>query len=107
MIGVVNSVSDCDTKRPPTMAMPSGRRRIRSRTLAESQRQAGDQRAHRGHHDWPESQQTGLMDCLKRAFAFVALGYQREVDHHDGVFLDDADQENDADEGDQRQVVAE
>ena len=29
---------------------------------------------------------------------------EREVDHHDAVLLDDADQQNDADEGDQREL---
>ena len=41
-----------------------------------------------------------------RRLAFVALGVQREVDHHDGVFLDDADQQDDADERDDAEVGA-
>ncbi len=36
----------------------------------------------------------------------VALGLEREVDHHDGVLLDDADQQDDADERDHRQLRA-
>ena len=32
---------------------------------------------------------------------------QGEVDHHDGVFLDDANQHQDADGGDQGEVKAE
>ena len=34
----------------------------------------------------------------------VALGLEREVDHDDAVLLHDADQEDDPDEGDQRQL---
>ena len=33
------------------------------------------------------------------------LGLQREVDHHDRVLLDDADQQNDADDRDHAQIV--
>ncbi len=35
----------------------------------------------------------------------VALGLEREVDHHDGVLLDDADQQHDADDADDVEVV--
>jgi hypothetical protein len=37
-------------------------------------------------------------------FSFLALGVQSEVDHHDRVLLHDADQENDPDEGDDREI---
>src|SRR6185312_681868 len=37
--------------------------------------------------------------------ALVALGVEREVDHHDRVLLDDADQENDADDRDDGEVL--
>ena len=33
-----------------------------------------------------------------------AAALEREVDHHDGVLLDDADQHHDADHGDDRQL---
>ena len=36
----------------------------------------------------------------------LALGLQREVDHHDGVLLHDADQQDDADQRDDVEVVA-
>src|SRR3974390_1702626 len=38
---------------------------------------------------------------------FVALGCDREIDHHDAVLLHDADQQDDADQRDQAEVVAE
>ena len=37
----------------------------------------------------------------------VALGLEREVDHHDRVLLDDAHQQDDADQADHRQVLSE
>ena len=37
----------------------------------------------------------------------VALGVDGEVHHHDTVLLDDADQQDDADHGDQAEIVAE
>ena len=40
------------------------------------------------------------MDC-SGADALLAFGVQGEVNHHDGVFLDNADEQDDADEGDQ------
>jgi hypothetical protein len=42
-----------------------------------------------------------------RGPAFIALLVQGEVDHHDGVLLDDADQHDDADEGVEAQIDAE
>ena len=35
----------------------------------------------------------------------LALGLQREVDHHDGVLLHNSDQKNDADQRDDIQVL--
>ena len=72
----------------------------------EHQRHGAEDRGHRGHHDRPEAQQAGLVDRVTRRQALDALGLQGEVDHHDGVFLDDADQQNDADDGDDVEVVA-
>ena len=46
------------------------------------------------------------MDGLARGLAFVALGREREIYHHDGIFLDDADQEDDADDRDDAEIVA-
>jgi len=40
------------------------------------------------------------------ATSFLALRFESEVDHHDGVFLDDADQEDDADESDDAEFSA-
>ena len=36
--------------------------------------------------------------------AFLAFGLEREIDHHDGVLLDDADQQHDADQRDDAEI---
>ena len=48
----------------------------------------------------------GLVDRVGGRLAAGALGLEREVDHHDGVLLDDADQQNDADQGDHAELGA-
>ncbi len=48
--------------------------------------------------------QAGLVDGLFRRLAVVALGIEREVDHHDGVLLHDADEQDDADERDDAEL---
>src|SRR5271163_891169 len=44
------------------------------RPVAASQRKgnATEQCRHRGHHDWPEAKQAGLVDGIGRAFALLA-----------------------------------
>jgi len=42
-----------------------------------------------------------------RVHPFVALQLDRDVDHHDAVFLDDTDQQNDADDGYDPEVLPE
>src|SRR5437868_440760 len=53
-----------------------------------------------------EAQQAGLEDCLFWRLVLHALRLERKVNHHDGVFLYDTDQQNDADQGHHSQVVA-
>ena len=89
------------------MVMPSGWRSSEPMPRAEHQRQRAEQRRHRRHQDRAEAQQAGLVDRLARRLAFVALGVEREVDHHDRVLLHDADQQDDADDGDDAEIVAE
>ena len=45
--------------------------------------------------------------CLGFGEPLVPLGPDGEVHHHDPVLLHDTDQQDDADEGDQAEVVAE
>jgi hypothetical protein len=61
---------------------------------------------HGRHHDRPEAQQAGLPDRVPRGGPFGAP-IDCEVNHHDGVLLDDADQQNNADHGNDRQFDVE
>src|SRR5215469_10909862 len=54
---------------------------------ADRERQRAEHRRHRRHHDWPEPFEAGLIDRLARAPTFAAFGIEREVDHHNRVFL--------------------
>src|SRR5690242_12700868 len=73
---------------------------------AEHQRQRREERGERRHQDRPEAQQRRLVDRLARRLLLESLGVDREVDHHDRVLLDDADQEDDPDDPDHAEVVA-
>ena len=62
------------------MAMPSGRRSSDPSPLPERQRNAAQQRRHRGHHDGAEAQQAGFVNRIRRVLPVLALRLQREVD---------------------------
>ena len=87
------------------MAMPSGRRISEPIPVTEGQRNACQQRRHRGHHDGPEAQQAGVVDGVGRVLSVLPLALQRKVDHHDAVLLHNADQQDDADDGNHAQVL--
>src|SRR2546422_3571821 len=67
---------------------------------AEHERHGAKHRRHRRHENRPETLDAGLVDSLFRREALLALGMKGEVDQHDAVLLDDADQRWDADRGD-------
>ncbi len=106
MTGVVYSVSTWLKINPPMMVMPSGRRSSDPVPVPSASGTPAQQRRHGGHHDGPEAQQAGLIDRFARRLAFLALRLQREVDHHDGVLLHDADQQDDADQRDDAEIAA-
>ena len=72
--------------------------RLAARTKAERDRKAAHQRRHRGHHDRTEAGHARLENRFVGRQTFLALSLDGEVDHHDRVFFDDADQHDDADE---------
>jgi hypothetical protein len=51
------------------------------------------------------SREAWRIACRDR-LPFLALRLEREVDHHDRVLLDDADQQHDADDADHAQIIA-
>src|SRR5215471_10742148 len=85
------SADDRNTERPP---------QLRSRPSTEGQRDAGKKSRHRGHHDRAEAEQAGLINRLSWNLSFSTLRIQSEVDHHDSVFLHNADEEDDSDQRD-------
>ena len=78
---------------------------LRSHPHAHRQRKRAQQGRRRGHHDRTEPQQTGFVDRFLRSLPFRhPFAVQREVDHHDGVFFHDADQQHDPDQRDHAQL---
>ena len=75
-----------------------------ARPATQGQRQAAQHGCHGGHQNGPEAQQTCLIDCIQRSFSAFAFGFERKVDHHDGVFLHDTDQQDDSDESDYAEI---
>src|SRR5438874_556022 len=73
--------------------------KLRTDAVTKCERQAAEKRRHGGHHDGTKAQEAGFVNGIERRLPFLAFGLESEVDHHNGVFLDNADQENDADEG--------
>src|SRR5215475_4628013 len=72
--------------------------------VAQRQRKRAKKRGHGGHENGTEAKQASLVDGFHRRKAFLRFGLDGEVNHEDGVFLDDADQKNNADEGDERKL---
>ena len=103
----MNSVSTCDTMQPADHRDAQRLAQLGAGAGAERDRQRAHQRGKRRHHDRPEAQQAGLGRSPRRRRRPVAPQRQRHVDHHDGVLLDDADQHQQADHRDDREVEAE
>ncbi len=92
------SSDDGDAERTPE---------LRARAGSERQGQRAQERGHGRHCNRAKTQKTGFIDRVFRALAFLAFSFQREIDHENGVFLNDADQENNTDESNHALVIAE
>ena len=79
---------------------------LRAFSGSERERQRAEQGGEGGHHDRAKAQKARLLDRIARV-APRPLRLKREVDHHDGVLLDDADQEQDSDRGDDGELDVE
>ncbi len=64
----------------------------------EGQRQSRAQRGQRGHEDGAQPQRGGLIDGVARAGAMFAFRGEGEIDHENGVFFHNADQQEHTDE---------
>ena len=91
------SADDGQAERPAGLA---------SRAKAERDGQRGHERGHGGHHDGAEAQQAAFVNRLGGGFP-LPLRVNGEVNHHDGVFLDDADEHDQADKAVDVQIQAE
>ena len=86
------------------MVMPSGRRNSDPVPVPSASGQGAEHGGERGHENRAEAQQAGFEDGVARALAFVALGSQGEIDDQDAVLLHQADQQDDADHGNDAEV---
>ena len=89
------SADDCDAQRSA---------QFRSDAHTDGQRHTAEHGGERGHHNRPETQQCGTVNRFYGRHAQLAFSLQRKVNHHDGVFDDQADEQNDPDERDDVQV---
>ena len=56
-----------------------------------------------GHQDRAKAQEAGLHDRIVGILSLDTFGRERKVDHHDGVLLHNADQQNNPNDGDNTQ----
>src|SRR6185437_2270355 len=77
---------------------------LRTGACAKREWKAAEDRGHGSHHDGTEAQHARLVDGLFGRLVVFALSDQGEVDHHDGVLLHDADEQDDADHRDDRKI---
>jgi hypothetical protein len=71
---------------------------------AHGQRQGTQQGGGRGHEDGPQPQLCCAVNGLRRTGLGGALVGNGKVNHHDGVLLHDADEQNHADHGNEREL---
>jgi len=79
--------------------------KLRADSATQHHRYATKQRRHRGHQDRPKAQHAGLVDRFLRRQTLAMLDLLGKIDQHDAVFLDDADEQDDADNRDHGQIV--
>jgi hypothetical protein len=87
---------------PPTIVMPSGRRSSEPVPVPKAKGKAPNSAAMVVMRT--KAQHASLEDGVFCAHAVFAFGLQSKIDHHDGVFLDDADEQDDADDGNDVEV---
>jgi hypothetical protein len=65
---------------------------------------AAEQRRHRGHQDRSETQRAGLVDRFLGRQTLGVFDLLGKIDQHDAVFLDNADEQYQADDRDHAQI---
>src|SRR5258708_11576341 len=71
---------------------------------AKRERHGREKGGHGGHQNRTETQQAGLVDRVDGRQSLFPFHLNRKINHENGVFLNDADQEDDADERDDVQI---
>src|ERR1035441_5952970 len=71
----------------------------------QRQRQSAQQRRHRRHQNRTEAQHARFKNRIVGVLSLIALCLKREIDHHDRVFFHDSDQEHNANDGDDIQIL--
>src|SRR5689334_1435422 len=80
---------------------------LRTSTATKCKRQSSEQCSERGHQDRSKAQQTRLINRFLWRLSTFSLRLERKVDHHDGVFLHNADQKNDSNKRDDTKLHVE
>src|SRR5260370_22473761 len=73
-------------------------------TRAEGEGHGTEKGGHRGHQNWPETQQTRPVNRFDGRLLSLAFKLDCKINHENGVFLDEADQKDDADQRDDVQI---
>jgi len=76
-----------------------------ARARTEHERQGAEYRGNRRHEYGSKAQQAGFVNSLTRRKALIALRHDRKVDHQNRVLLHDADEQDDADQRNDGQIV--
>ena len=92
------STDNTDPKRLPE---------LRPSTGPQGQRQSSKKSRHGGHQDWAKAEQTCFKNGISRALPLLPFHLEGEIDHHDGVLFDNADQQHDADDGNHVEIDSE
>ena len=72
---------------------------------AEGDGNGAEEGGHGGHHDRAETLEASLVDGFGGSGSGGAFGVEGEVDDHDGVLFHDADEQDDAEEGIEVEVL--
>ena len=81
-----------------------GAARFGARAETKGDREGPCECGHGCHHDGAEPYDARFVYRVRRGLAFLPLGFEREIDHHDPVLLYEADQHYHADIGVDREV---
>src|SRR5450759_4548120 len=79
---------------------------LRSDSGTDHQWKRTKQGGHSRHHNRPEAQQACLIYGFARRLAFFALSIKGKVNHHNGILLHDADEQDDTYDTDDAQVAS-